>query len=190
MRAYQRNMKNLNDLEICIPVVSAIIERTYNGHTEVLIQTRWQPDTDPKYSGTIEIPSGWIGKYENVYDALKREIFEETGLTVTRIKPRIKTTTYSVVDDGSFAFVPFCCLQQTQNGLPWMGFVFICEVAEAETRHQESENKDVRWIERSKFKQLFTDTPEKIFTFQLGALELYFREELEILLSDLGEPVK
>lgn len=60
-----------------IPVISAIIERSYNGKTEILIQTRWKPEKDPIYSGTFEIAAGWIEKYENVYDALKREVMEE-----------------------------------------------------------------------------------------------------------------
>jgi 8-oxo-dGTP diphosphatase len=171
-------MKNIDDLEICIPVVSAIIERVHDGQTEVLIQTRWQPETDPKYSGTIEIPAGWISRYEDVYDALKREILEETGLIVTRIRPETKTRIHSVADDGAFAFVPFCCQQQTENGLPWIGFVFICEVDDTEPRPQESENRDVRWIEKARLKQIYTDTPERIFTFQLGVLDLYFRKSL------------
>jgi 8-oxo-dGTP pyrophosphatase MutT (NUDIX family) len=171
-------MKNLDELEICIPVISAIVERLHNGQIEILIQTRWQPNTDPKYSGTIEIPSGWIFKYETVYDALRREVFEETGLTVIKIKPETRTTIYSIVDDGAFAFMPFCCQQQIKDGLPWIGFVFICEVNDAEPRPQENETKDVRWIKKNRLKEIFKKNPEKIFTFQLGALDLYFKDSI------------
>ena len=169
-------MKNLDELEISIPVVSAIVERLHNEKVEVLIQTRWQPESDLKYSGTLEIPSGWIGKYETVYDALRREVFEETGLTVVKIKPETKTEIYSVTDDSAFAFSPFCCHQQIRNGLPWIGFVFICEVDDAEPRPQENESKNIRWIEKSKLKEIFKESPEKIFTFHLGVLDLYFKE--------------
>ena len=65
-------------LNLNFAVVSAIIEREWNGHTEVLVQTRWKPERDPVYSGTLEIPAGGVDQYENVYDAVKREVFEET----------------------------------------------------------------------------------------------------------------
>jgi 8-oxo-dGTP pyrophosphatase MutT (NUDIX family) len=66
-------MTNSTDLNMCIPVVGAIIERVHNGETEVLVQTRWKPERDPEYSGTLEMPVGWIDKYENVYDGLMRK---------------------------------------------------------------------------------------------------------------------
>lgn len=160
--------------EINIPVVSAIIERVRNGATEILVQTRWKPDRDPLYSGTIEIPAGWVDRYENVYDALKREIKEETGLTVTAIKPDIKTKTHTTTKkDGAFAFVPFCCQQQIIGGQPWIGFVFLCEVADTEPVPQESEVKDIRWISKDELKKLFTETPENFFTLQLPVIDYY-----------------
>ncbi|TSA24923.1 NUDIX domain-containing protein [bacterium] len=59
-----------------------MIERENNVDTEILVQTRCKPEIDPEYSGALEIPAGWIDRYENVYDAVKREVFEETGLNV------------------------------------------------------------------------------------------------------------
>lgn len=158
-----------------IPVVSAIIERNHNGKTEVLVQTRWKPERDPVYSGTLEIPAGWIDEYENVYDALKREILEETGLVVTKIKPDVKTSEHKTEkDDSSFAFVPFCCQQQLKGGKPWIGFVFLCKVEDSEPKAQVDEVKDVRWIEKDELRKIFTETPEEIFTLQLGVLDYYF----------------
>ena len=61
--------------------------------------------------------------YENVYDAVKREVLEETGLRVTSFYPDIRTKTYAPKDDDCFAFVPFC-QQQLKGGLPRVGFVF------------------------------------------------------------------
>lgn len=84
----------IDSINVCIPVVSALIEQVNNGQRELLVQTRWKPERDPEYSGTIEIPAGWMQRYENVYDAIKREVFEETGLTVTRIISDKKTKIY------------------------------------------------------------------------------------------------
>jgi 8-oxo-dGTP pyrophosphatase MutT (NUDIX family) len=158
-----------------IPVVSAIIERVHNGKTQVLVQTRWKPDTDPLYSGTLEIPAGWIDRYENVYDALRREVKEETGLTITKIKPDTKTQIFETSkDDASFAFIPFCCQQQLRSGSPWIGFVFLCEVEDTEPIAQVGEVRDVRWVDKSDLRVMLAETPDKFFTLQLGALHFYF----------------
>lgn len=159
--------------KINIPVVSAIIERVHDGETEILIQTRWKPGRDSEYSGTLEIPAGWIEEYENVYDALKREVKEETGLDIINIKPDTKTKTHSPNQDSSFAFVPFCCQQQLKGGKPWIGFVFVCEVANTEPVAQAEEVKDIRWIKKTELREIVNNNPEKIFTLQLGVLDYY-----------------
>src|SRR5215467_8029861 len=82
-------------LDVNLPIVSAIIEREHHGEKEILVQTRWKPDRDPLYSGTLEIPAGGMHAYENVYDAVKREVLEETGLRITRLYPDIHTKTYA-----------------------------------------------------------------------------------------------
>ncbi|KKR21294.1 MAG: hypothetical protein UT48_C0010G0042 [Parcubacteria group bacterium GW2011_GWE2_39_37] len=166
-------MNNIDSINICIPVVSAIIERQGKDETEILIQTRWKPESDPVYSGTFEIPAGWIDRYENVFDALKREVLEETGLHITRIFPDNKTKTFSPRNDESFSFIPFCCQQQTKGGEPWIGFVFICEVEDKEPVPQLEEVKDIQWIKKSELKNLLEKTPKKFFTLQLGPLDYY-----------------
>ncbi|MBI4261999.1 NUDIX hydrolase, partial [Candidatus Uhrbacteria bacterium] len=160
---------------ICIPVVSAIIERRGGGKkgTEVLIQTRWKPRRDPQYSGTIEMPVGWMNRYEDVFSALRREVFEETGLYITKIRPANRTKQYAPRNDGSFAFVPFCCIQQTKGGKPWVGFVFICEVENKQPTAQADEVRDVRWIKKSELRKMMQQNPKQFFTRQLGALDFY-----------------
>ena len=144
-----------------VPIVSAIVERKRAGEIEVLVQTRWKPGKDPKYSGTLEIPAGGIGPFENVYDALKREVFEETGLRVIGFKPDIQTKLHSQRGDEAFAFVPFCCQQETQ-GKPRIGFVFVCVVADAEPIPAVQEVRDIRWIKLSALRKIVEETPEKI----------------------------
>ena len=53
-------------LDVNLPIVSAIIEREHNGEKEILVHTRWKPERDPLYSGTLEIPAGGMHVYENV----------------------------------------------------------------------------------------------------------------------------
>lgn len=166
-------MLKIDEINVCIPVVSAIIERNGSEETEILIQTRWKPERDPKYSGTIEIPAGWINRFESVYEALKREVFEETGLRVVSINPQIKTPSYSPQDDENFAFVPFCCEQQLKGGKPWVGFVFICTVEDKEPVPQADETRDIRWIRKSELKKMIETEPESFFTLHLGSLNYY-----------------
>lgn len=156
------------------PVVSAIIERIRGGKKQILVMTRWKPDRDPVYSGTLEIPAGHIDAYENVYKALRREVFEETGLKIVKFTPDLKTKIYAPRHDGAFAFMPFCCQQQLENGRPWIGFVFLCEVEDGEPIPQEGETKDITWMDCDVLKKILERSPEKIFTLQLGVLDFYF----------------
>lgn len=158
---------------MCVPVVSVLIERLHDGEKQLLVQTRWKPERDPVYSGTMEIPAGWVDKYENIYDALKREVREETGLDIIKITPDNKTEIMGEKDDGAFAFETFCCQQQVKGGLPWVGFVFLCEVEDKEPEPQEEEVRDIRWMPIGELKDLVESKPDEIFTLQLPVLQFY-----------------
>jgi len=163
--------------QIALPFVSAIVEQEKDGETEVLVQTRWRPQAEWNYHNTIEIPAGVLDKgYENVIDAVKREVKEETGLNVVGVVGLEKSKTYSPKNDASFAFKPFACSQQLKGGLPWVGFAFICKVENGETKYQEDETRNVRWVKKTELKQLFEKSPEKFFTLHLGILEMYLED--------------
>ena len=80
-------------------------------------------------------------------------------------------------DDDCFAFVPFCCQQQLQGGLPRVGFVFLCQVENAEPTPHHDEVRDIRWMKTSELRQIIEETPERIFTLQLGVLDYYLNYE-------------
>lgn len=163
------------DVPFPVPIVSAIIERQRGQVTEVLVQVRWKPEKDPVYSGAFEIPPGGIGLYENVYDALKREVFEETGLRVIGFRPDVRTKTRSQNGDEVFAFVPFCCQQQL-SGKARVGFVFVCTVEGTDGVPAPDEVKEITWMGTSELRRLIDESPERIFTFQLPVLEFYLRQ--------------
>jgi 8-oxo-dGTP diphosphatase len=166
----------MSEFNFCIPYVGGIIERKGPDGIELLIQTRWKPNRDPIYSGTFEFPDGVLDKpFENVFEALKREINEETGLTLKSIKGESRTKIFSPKgDDASFAFRPFCCTQQLKDGKPWIGFIFICEVEDGEIVSREEEAKDAKWVKAAELQKIFEETPEKLFTLEIGAWEYYF----------------
>jgi hypothetical protein len=83
--------QTIMSLNLNFTFVSAIVERQHDGEAEVLVQTRWKPDSDPRYSGTLEIPAGSMNQFENVYDAITREVLEETGLRITGFRPDLRS---------------------------------------------------------------------------------------------------
>ena len=67
-----------------IPCVGALIRRTVDGQPCVLLQERRKLGIGIE-DGLLELPAGKLREYENVFDSLRREIHEETGLRLTRI---------------------------------------------------------------------------------------------------------
>lgn len=168
----------MSDFKYAVPFVAGIIERTNDQGKQFLIQTRWNPSRESIYNGTFEFAAGTLDKlYENVYDALAREIKEETGLALSKIIDDSKTAALSPQGiDAAFGFRPFCCTQQLREGRPWVGFIFRCEVEDGEPTDQEGESKNVHWIDAAEFKKIYDETPEKIFTLELPAWKYYFDE--------------
>jgi len=164
--------------EYAIPFVAGIIERIHNGKRQLLIQTRNNVHSSPIYNGTFEFAAGTLDKpYENVYDSLAREIKEETGLVLKKVINDSQTGVYKPQKvDAVFGFRPFCCVQQLREGKPWIGFIFRCEVEDGEPVGQEGESQDVYWEEYSVIKDMFINTPEKLFTLEVPAWEYYFKE--------------
>ena len=87
----------------------------------------------------------------------------------------MRTKTYALQDDDCFAFVPFCCRQQRTGGVPRVGFVFLCQVEDAEPVSQHDEVRDIRWMNVSELRQIVDETPERICTLQLEVLAYYLQ---------------
>jgi ADP-ribose pyrophosphatase len=156
-------------------IISAILTRERNGIAEVFLQTRWKLDTSPTYSGLLEIPAGGIDAYENVYDTLRREVKEECGLEITKIINDYQSPiTESRPHDKAFIFKPFICQEvlETNDGLPWIGFVFLCE-AEGEVIINPAEVKDPTWVSISELKTLIQNEPARFFPLQLPVLQYF-----------------
>ena len=67
--------------ELVIPNVYGLV-RPVGGSRRILLQERWKPERDPQNSGKLELPGGKWNAFESMADCLRREIYEETGLTV------------------------------------------------------------------------------------------------------------
>jgi len=156
-------------------VVSAILEKMIKDKLYIFIQTRWKPQTSPTYTGMLEIPAGGVEPYENIYDAVCREVKEETGLTVTKFINNFESEiSENRIGDKNHVFSPFICQQslKTKGGLPWVGLVFRCQVT-GEIIPQKEEVRDPRWINIDELKDLLEKHSETIFPLQYPVLKYY-----------------
>ncbi len=154
---------------------SAIIERFHDGEWEVLLQTRWKPQDDPKYSGLLEIPGGRMEYGEDVYTTLRREVKEECGLDIESVKSRMDVETAGKYGTVSVAFVPFCGEQYL--GSNYIGFVFVCTAKGKLAQEGVYDAKEPRWVKLSELKKILSEESEKIYPFHLSALEYYLRQK-------------
>ncbi|KAL8829556.1 MAG: hypothetical protein Q9170_006109 [Blastenia crenularia] len=104
-------------------VTGAIItKRTLEGNPEILLLKRAAHEKD--YPNVFEIPGGKVeDSDENIEHAVKREVLEETGMSVKQIIGAVKSFDYSTEKetnkkDGEKMFVRSTSLQ----------FNFVCEV--------------------------------------------------------------
>jgi len=155
--------------------VSAIVERFHEGEWQVLLQTRWKPEEDPKHSGLLEVPGGRIEVGEDVYTALKREVKEECGLEIQVIRPGRETQTEGKFDEVSIAFVPFC--GERFLGSSYVGFAFVCMAQGELIQKGIYDAKEPRWVKFSELKKMLLDEPEKIYSYHLSTLKFYVKEK-------------
>lgn len=153
-----------------IPAASAIIERTIDGELRILLQERQKPGEE---LGLLEIPGGKIRALESVFACLRREIAEETGLTVTRIEgepsgPTAEHAGYSVI-----SYTPFACAENIAGDYPILDEIFIC-TASGEPGDS-SEARNFRWVSLTELAETLRREPTAFYPMHFGALQKYLR---------------
>lgn len=165
----KKELPTLRGEELYIPFVGAIIERkTGDGKKQILIQTRHKP-TD-QYHNRIEIPGGKLRAFEDIYETLRREVKEESGLELSFIQRENARVDYANGEDTSTDIIPFC-ITQMQNG-PFIGLIFLCQATGEPVQHTE-EAKEAKWINIEDLMQIMTESPEMIYTAFLAPLKKY-----------------
>jgi len=159
-----------------IPTVAFIVERKNprTGETEVLVQKRFKPESDPKYTGFYELPAGKIREFEDIRKTAQRELKEETGLDLESLEIT-HTGIFEHEGDKSFAFIPFCCEQMAKGPYPYVGFVFIVK-ARGEPKETE-EARGARWISLEELRELIANG--EFHPYHVGALEMYLNKRLK-----------
>ncbi len=155
------------------PGVGGILEQTINGQIHVLVQERYKDDV-PIENGLIEIPAGKIRANENIYDCLRREIKEETGLDVDNIEGEDESTLVELKGYKVLNYSPFSSSQNIEGYYPIIVQVFICKVS-GELLHESPESKNLRWISLKELDQLITKNCSVFYPMHIDTLRKYLK---------------
>lgn len=162
----------------------AIIERFVDNTTEIIIQIRNKPGD----SGKIELPGGQVKIFESLIDALKREVFEETGLEVTEIEglsSRIDTSNIQ----GVFTMEcmrPFAVYQTLKGPVDSMGVYFKCK-AIGQLKEEGDDTLNVKWIDIHELSSLVYNNHQLFSEIDLAGILFYLNEKNIIDLDFLAK---
>lgn len=152
----------------------AFIEREENGITEIVIQTR-----NKKNEQALELPGGRLELYEPILDGLRREVFEETGLTVIEVEGSEKhIDTRGINPDFEVECLePFCVYQTVRGPVDSVGMYFICKV-EGSLLTVGDDTKDVRWETVEELNRLMIQDPRQFSDVDRAGLKYYLKHRV------------
>lgn len=153
------------------PAASGIIERTIDGVEYVLIQDRFKENA-PMEDGLIEIPGGKVREFENIYDCLRREIKEETGLEVIEIDGEDKAQIIEFNGYRVISYTPFSSAQNIFGYYPIMVNVFVCRVR-GELLIKSDESKNIRWVPMIELNEMLNKHESNFYPMHVAALKKY-----------------
>ena len=157
-----------------IPAVGGIIEKMSNGEKYILIQERSKEDALVE-QGLIEIPAGKIRQYENIFDCLRREIKEETGLDVVEIDGERESEVIEMHGYKVVNYSPFNCAQNIEGYYPILVQVFICRVT-GELMNRSDESMNMRWITINELEKKIIDNQEQFYPMHIVTLKKYIKQ--------------
>lgn len=160
------------------PGVGGIIEKNINGIDYILVQDRCKDEVKSEF-GLLEIPAGKIREFENVFDCLRREIWEETGLKVTYIKGENEAIVFESNGYKVLNYSPFSCSQNIQGTYPIIVQIFICN-ADGELLNKSNETKNIRWISLKELKDLLESNTSLIYPMHVVTLEKYIKMKFKL----------
>lgn len=159
------------------PGVGGIIERNINGIDCILVQDRYKDDAEAE-KGLIEIPAGKIREFENIFDCLRREIWEETGLEVTYIEGENETIIFESNEYKVLNYTPFSCSQNIEGTYPIMVQTFVCK-ANGELLKKTNETRNIRWLSLIELRSLLENSKNSFYPMHVTALTKYLEQKMK-----------
>jgi 8-oxo-dGTP pyrophosphatase MutT (NUDIX family) len=152
----------------------AIIERSGNEATEIVIQRRTKMDS----SFQFELPGGRIEPFESLIQALVREVKEETGLDVYEIEgteTRVDTTGINPEFEVE-CLKPFAAYQTIKGPIDSVGYYFRCK-ARGDLLEAGDETIDIQWIDVKKLNKLFMENPLDFSDVDRAGIKYYLNHQ-------------
>lgn len=145
-----------------IPFVKALIRAP--SAPALLVQRREKPD---RYRGRFELPGGRVRANESLYDAIVREVLEESALSVRRVFPDLVERS-DCFGATARASNPLAVAEaMTPAGLV-VGHYFACEATGKP--QSTAEGGEHRWLELDELYRRLSESPEDFATLDRAAL--------------------
>ena len=151
----------------------AFVERRMHDTTEIIIQKRTKRNEQ-----ALELPGGRLELYEPVLDGLKREVYEETGLTVIEVEGSEKRMdTCGVNPDFEVECVePYCVYQTIKGPIESVGMYFICK-AEGDLLEVGDDTTFIRWETIDDIHQMLLEDPRQFSDVDRAGLRYYLKHK-------------
>ncbi|MBZ9689312.1 NUDIX domain-containing protein [Clostridium estertheticum] len=156
------------------PGVGGIIIKSEKGIDYILIQERCKENGGAE-NGLIEIPAGKIREFESIFDCLRREILEETGLKVIEIIGEGKAVTFKANGYKVINYIPYACSQNIEGNYPIMVQTFICK-AIGQVLDKTNETKNIRWVSIKELKEMLGNNENGFYPMHVATLKKFIGE--------------
>ena len=154
-----------------IPGVGGILECIVNKTRYILIQERCKNGAPQEY-GLLEIPTGKVREFENVFACLRREVKEETGLDVISIQGEEAASIREYTRYKVLQYAPFACVQNLKGDYPILAEIFICRV-NGRLKSQTDETRNLQWISLPDLQKLLETREECFYPMHIATLKKY-----------------
>lgn len=155
------------DEAVVVPNVNAVVYRSTD-RADVLLQRRDKPNEPVR--GLLEIPGGRWRAGEKPDEAVRREVMEETGVTVLAVAGAIRMRSHGP-ETTTAGGVPAAVVVGTGGAYPSLHVVFEC-VGDGDPRGVPGEVADPRWWPTDEVRRLLAEEPESFVSVTHTILEI------------------
>lgn len=148
----------------------AIIQREVEGVPAIYLQYRAKPG-EPRL---LELPGGRIEEFESIESALRREVREETGMTVSIVEPKSAgwVTARTAATEVECISV-YAAYQTTIGPIDSIGFYFLCAAEGTESGSDESERG--LWLDCAEIARRLREEPKTLSWVDQAGLKFHLQ---------------